>query len=316
MKGKIEFKNVWFRYPSDPEKFVLRGASFTIEPHTDVCIVGGLGSGKSAVVDLLMRFYDPDFGEILIDGVSITSYKLHPLRKQISLVSKDPHVFNYSILDNILYGEQMASNQQVMDAVKTANAEDFVNEGKFHRYDFTADSLLKTMMANKDAIVGKIGQEKFDEECEVLEEMQDQEMLEGIFQCEAGLWENRPSDKLTPELPKGYQKTVGINGCKLSIDQKQRLQIARALVFQPTIVLVDDVTLGMEDEPEQEAKVKQAVENCVKDHTAIYLTERANYASRLSTHIIVLDHGKVAQEGNFEELKAQNGVLSQLIIKA
>lgn len=80
--------------------------------------------------------------------------------------------------------------------------------------------------------------------------------------------------------------------------------------------MVEDVLLGMEDEPEQEAKVKTALENCVKNLTTIYITERANYASRLSTHIIVLDHGKVAQEGNYEELKAQNGVLSQLIINA
>lgn len=143
--------------------------------------------------------------------------------------------------------------------------------------------------------MAKIGQEKFDEECVVLEEMQDQEMLEGIFQCEAGLWDKRASTELlTPDLPRGYSKTVGINGCKLSIDQKMRLQFARAVVFKPTILLVDDVTLGMEDEPEQEQKVKKALENCVKDHTAIYITERANYAARLSTHIIVLDHGKVA----------------------
>lgn len=80
--------------------------------------------------------------------------------------------------------------------------------------------------------------------------------------------------------------------------------------------MVDDVTLGMEDEPEQEAKVQKALENCVKNLTAIYITERANYAARLSTHIVVLDHGKVVQEGNFEELKSQNGVLSQLIINA
>lgn len=139
---------MWFRYPYEKDKFVLRGVSFVVEPHTDVCIIGKSGSGKQAILDLLMRFYDPDFGEILIDDVSITSYKLHPFRKQVSVVMRDSHIFNYSILDNILYGDSNASNQLVMDAVKTANAEDFINEGKFHRYDFTADSLLKTMMAN------------------------------------------------------------------------------------------------------------------------------------------------------------------------
>lgn len=81
MIGKIEFKNVWFRYPFEPDKFVLRGCSFVIEPSMDVCVIGANGSGKSAILDLLMRFYDPDYGEILIDGVRISAYKLHPLRK-------------------------------------------------------------------------------------------------------------------------------------------------------------------------------------------------------------------------------------------
>ena len=218
LKGKIEFRNVWFRYPYEPDKFVLRGCSFVIEPNMDVCVIGAVGSGKGAILDLLMRFYDPDFGEILLDGVSITAYKLHPLRKQISVVMREHCLFNYSILENILYGERNASNQDVIDAVAIANAEDFVQEGKFHRYDYTAESLLKTMEANKDAIVAKIGLEKFDEEIEVLEEMADQEALEGIFQSETGLWDRRAEDLKEPELPRGYSKTIGTRGCKLSID--------------------------------------------------------------------------------------------------
>lgn len=106
------------------------------------------------------------------------------------------------------------------------------------------------MLANKDAIIAKIGEDKFEDECEVLEEMQDREMLEGIFQSEEGLWDKRGSDLKTPDLPAGYGKTVGINGCKLSIDQLRRLQIARAVVFEPKILLIDDITLGMEDEPD------------------------------------------------------------------
>lgn len=111
-------------------------------------MIGALGSGKSAIFDLLMRFYDPSFGEILIDDVSLHSYKLHPLRKQISVVLKQPQLFNYSLLENILYGDRTASNQQVAEAVEIANAKDFVDEGKFHKYDFTAQSLKQTMEAN------------------------------------------------------------------------------------------------------------------------------------------------------------------------
>jgi ABC-type multidrug transport system fused ATPase/permease subunit len=117
MKGKIEFKNVWFRYPYEPETFILRGCSFVIEPNQDVCIVGKHGSGKSAIRDLLMRFYDPDFGEILLDGISITAYKLHPLRKAMSLVTQESKIFNYSVLDNILYGSNSATNQEIIEAV-------------------------------------------------------------------------------------------------------------------------------------------------------------------------------------------------------
>lgn len=162
LSGKIEFKNVWFRYPYDPDNFVLRGASFVIEPNDDVCIVGDHDSGKTAILDLIMRFYDPDFGEVLLDGVSITSYKLHPLRKKVSVVLKQPKMFNYSILDNILYGDNSATNESIKAAVATANAEDFVNEGIFHKYDFTAASLLSTMKANEPALIAKLGQEKYE----------------------------------------------------------------------------------------------------------------------------------------------------------
>ena len=84
----------------------------------------------------------------------------------------------------------------------------------------------------------------------------------------------------------------------------------------PKILLVDDITLGMEDEPEQEASVKQGLENAMKEVTAIYFTERANYAARMGCHIIVLEKGRVVQQGQFDELKAQNGELSKLIINA
>lgn len=131
---------------------------------------------------------------------------------------KKPCLFNYTLLENILYGERDASNQDIMDAIKIANASEFVDEGKFHRYDYTADSLRKTMEVNKDAIVAKIGLEKFKDELEVLEEMAEQEQLEGIFQSEIGLWDRRAESLKKPDLPRGYNKTIGWNGCKLSID--------------------------------------------------------------------------------------------------
>jgi ATP-binding cassette subfamily B (MDR/TAP) protein 1 len=104
IKGKIEFKNVWFRYPTRKEDFVLKDLSIIINPNENVALVGESGCGKSTFVNLLMRFYDVDSGEILLDGHNIRDINLHSLRGIVSLVMQEPILFNYSILENILYG--------------------------------------------------------------------------------------------------------------------------------------------------------------------------------------------------------------------
>ena len=109
-KGKIEFKDVWFRYPSRKNEWVFKGLNLTINPNESVAMVGESGSGKSTLVNLLLRFYDPDFGEVLIDGVNIKKYNLRQLRKRIGLVMQEPILFNYTITENILYGEDYAKN--------------------------------------------------------------------------------------------------------------------------------------------------------------------------------------------------------------
>lgn len=111
--GKIEFVNVWFRYPTRKEDFVLRGLNITINPNESVALVGESGCGKSTFVNLLMRFYDVDFGDIMLDGVNIKDYNLHDLRNAISLVMQEPIIFNYTIKDNILYGNLNASNDDI-----------------------------------------------------------------------------------------------------------------------------------------------------------------------------------------------------------
>jgi len=104
MMGKIEFKNVWFRYPTRKDDWVLRGLNLTIEPNETVALVGESGCGKSTFVSLLMRFYDVDDGEILIDKVNIKNYNLHSLRNTMGMVMQEPVLFNYNIKENILYG--------------------------------------------------------------------------------------------------------------------------------------------------------------------------------------------------------------------
>jgi len=129
IEGIIEFKDVWFRYPTRKEDFVLRGLNLKISPNESIALVGESGCGKSTFVNLLMRFYDVDFGEILIDGINIKKYNLHSLRRQISLVMQEPNIFNYSIMENILYGNLTATNTQIMKAAEQANVLEFVDSG-------------------------------------------------------------------------------------------------------------------------------------------------------------------------------------------
>jgi ATP-binding cassette subfamily B (MDR/TAP) protein 1 len=180
--GKIEFRDVWFRYPTRKEDFVLRGLSITINPKEQVALVGESGCGKSTFVNLLMRFYDVDFGEILLDGVNIKDYNLHDLRKAISLVMQEPIIFNYSIMENILYGKLDASNTEIQDAAVISNAIEFI-ETDSNKLDETAAGLLKEMIKNKDTIVKLIGEKKFEEEIEILKKCEAAESKKGKFQA-------------------------------------------------------------------------------------------------------------------------------------
>ena len=168
--GKVTFKNVWFRYPTRREDFVLRGLNLTINPQESVALVGESGCGKSTIVNLLMRFYDVDHGEVLLDDVNIKEYDLHDLRTVVSLVMQEPIIFNYTILENVLYGKPDATNEEVHQATVTSNALEFIQHKRI-TYEETAESLLKEMESNKAQIVEMIGEGKYKEEVEVLGKM-------------------------------------------------------------------------------------------------------------------------------------------------
>lgn len=121
----------------------MRGLNITINPNESIALVGESGCGKSTFVNLLMRFYDVDFGEILIDGRNIKEYNLHSLRQRISLVMQEPSIFNYSILENILYGKLNASNSEVLKATDIANCTDFINKGSLKGIENSPIKLLK-----------------------------------------------------------------------------------------------------------------------------------------------------------------------------
>lgn len=124
--GEIEFKDVHFNYPSRTDSPILQGFNLKVKPGNTVGLVGRSGSGKSTVVALLERFYDPTKGDILVDGYKIKKLKLKWLRSQMGLVNQEPILFATSIKENILFGKEDASMEQVVDAAKAANAHDFI----------------------------------------------------------------------------------------------------------------------------------------------------------------------------------------------
>jgi ATP-binding cassette subfamily B (MDR/TAP) protein 1 len=124
--GKIEFRNVWFRYPTRPNIWVLKDFSLTIKPKEHIALVGESGSGKSTIVELLLRFYDPHFGNILIDDIDIKHYNLVSLRRQMGLVQQMPTLFNDSIVYNICYGEDIEDQNKALEATNVSNANGFI----------------------------------------------------------------------------------------------------------------------------------------------------------------------------------------------
>ncbi len=117
---------MWFRYPSRKNEWVFKGLNLLIKSNESVAIVGESGSGKSTLVNLILRFYDPNSGEILIDGVNVKDYNLKELRKRMGLVMQEPTLFNYSIKENILYGEDHAKDSEIRNAAQVANALEFI----------------------------------------------------------------------------------------------------------------------------------------------------------------------------------------------
>ena len=174
--GKIEFKDVWFRYPTRKEEFVLRGMNIIINPGESVALVGESGCGKSTFVNMMMRFYDPDHGTILFDGVDIKEINLHDLRMAISLVMQEPIIFNYTILENILYGKLDATNSEVLQAADQSNCTEFIENKNDKKLDqMTAENLIKEYETQKEALVGLLGQDKYDKELEILKKVEAQE---------------------------------------------------------------------------------------------------------------------------------------------
>ena len=242
MKGHISFKNVSFSYA---DELILKDLSFDIEANETVAIVGQTGSGKSTIIRLLSRFYDCDEGGIEIDGINIQDLSIKNLHHHIAQVLDEPFLFSVSIKDNIAYGKPDATDEEVIQAAKAAEAHEFIQE--------TSD---------------------------------------------------------------GYDTVVGERGYTLSGGQRQRLGIARALLVNPSILVLDDATSAID--VNIESKIHESLTRLLNKRTTILIAHRLSTIN-LADRVIVLDEGKVIASGKHEELlnsvSRYSEILSQQSIK-
>lgn len=242
MKGHISFKNVSFSYA---DELILKDLSFDIEANETVAIVGQTGSGKSTIIRLLSRFYDCDEGGIEIDGINIQDLSIKNLHHHIAQVLDEPFLFSVSIKDNIAYGKPDATDEEVIQAAKAAEAHEFIQE--------TSD---------------------------------------------------------------GYDTVVGERGYTLSGGQRQRLGIARALLVNPSILVLDDATSAID--VNIESKIHESLTRLLNKRTTILIAHRLSTIN-LADRVIVLDEGKIIASGKHEELlnsvSRYSEILSQQAIK-
>ncbi len=235
-KGDIAFKNVCFSY--DENTPILDRVSFEVKAGQMLAIVGPTGVGKSTTINLLARFYEPDSGEILVDGENISDLTIASLRDHMSIVLQDVFLFNGTIAENIAYGFKNATPEQIVEAAKIARIHDYIEE-----------------------------------------------------------------------LPEGYNTTIGERGVRLSGGQKQRISIARAVLRNAEILVLDEATAAVD--METEAEIQAAIQNLVGTRTVIVIAHRLSTVRR-ADRIIVLSDGVIAESGTHEELLEKNGLYSSL----
>ena len=239
IKGEVSFKNVAFSYPTRKEMQVLKDVSFEAKFGQKIAIVGPSGAGKSTIASLLLRFYDIESGEILIDGKNINEYDLENLRGNMSIVPQDVILFGGTIKENIAYGKPDASNEEILLAAKQANALNFIES-----------------------------------------------------------------------FPEKFETMVGERGIKLSGGQRQRIAIARALLKNPSILILDEATSSLDSESEK--LVQEALEILMEGRTSIIIAHRLS-TIRSADQILVIDNGKVAEKGTHQDLIVlENGIYKNL----
>lgn len=236
LKGDIKFEHVAFSY--EPDQPVLKDINLSIKSGQRIGVCGPTGGGKSTLLSLIPRFYDPTSGTVSIDGINNSDYKLNGLREQIAFVLQDTVLFYGTVLDNIAYGRPDASPDEIIDAAKTANAHEFISQ-----------------------------------------------------------------------MPHGYNTLIGERGLTLSGGQRQRLGIARAVIRNSPILILDEPTAALDTDSEK--LVMEALERLMTNRTVITIAHRLS-TIRDADKIIVIKGGIIAEEGSHNDLMKLNGIYSEL----
>lgn len=236
VKGKIEFRNVWFAYNDD--NYVLKDLSFTINPGETVAIVGHTGAGKTSIINILTRFYDINKGEILLDGTDIRTVDKRQLRKHISTVLQDVFLFSGTIKSNISLNDPSIDDAVITEAARNVGADRFIQM-----------------------------------------------------------------------LPGGYDEPVKEKGATLSVGQKQLISFARALAYNPKILILDEATSSIDTETEQ--LIKKAIERLLVKRTAIVIAHRLSTIQN-ADKILVMHKGELRETGTHQQLLAQKGIYYKL----
>jgi ATP-binding cassette subfamily B protein len=237
-RGEIAFEDVTFAYPGRADLPALHGFSLKVAPGETVALVGPSGGGKSTVFRLLLRFYDPQRGRILIDGVNLSDADPAEVRARIALVAQDAPLFSGSALENILFGREGATEDEARAAALAAEADGFI-----------------------------------------------------------------------AALPEGYAETLGERGKTLSGGQRQRLAIARALVRAAPVLLLDEATSALD--AENERLVQRALDDAMRGRTTLVIAHRLATVLR-ADRIVVMDQGRVVEEGRHADLVAKGGLYAHL----